>query len=155
MTLFDDKEYFIGAIEFSAASDFIDKVHRHNRRTVGHIFSLGLWKRGVLIGTAVCGRPVGRFLDDGQTIEVYRNCVKQGNPNACSMLYGACIRTAKKKGFRKVITFTLMSESGSSVKASNFMLEAENVGGKNWTGKRKFVCKSNEFKKRWAFKIKD
>lgn len=153
MNLFNDKEYYIGTIGFSAASDFIDKHHRHNNRTVGHIFSLGLWKNGNLIGVAVCGRPVGRFLDDGKTLEIYRNCVLPNNHNACSMLYGACIRTAKIKKFERVVTFTLMSESGGSVKAANFILEAENAGKKNWTGKRKYVCKSNELKKRWVYKI--
>jgi len=37
-----DKKWFIGTIEFSAACDFVDKIHRHNDRTVGHIYSLGL-----------------------------------------------------------------------------------------------------------------
>jgi len=109
-----------------------------------------------LVGVAICGRPTGRFLDDGETIEVYRNCVKEGNKNACSMLYGAAIRTAKAKGFRSVVTFTLMSEPGSSTKAANFYLEAENVGSdKGWTGKRKYKCKSQELKKRWRYWIRE
>lgn len=154
MNLFEENEYFIGTIEFSAACDFVNKYHTHNKATVGHIYSLGLWKNSSLIGVAVCGRPTGRHLDNGETIEIYRNCVKRGNPNACSMLYGASVRMAKKKNFKRVVTFTLMSETGSSVKAANFILEAENVGGKNWTGKRKYVCKSNELKRRWVFHIR-
>lgn len=149
----------IGTIGFSAACDFVDKIHRHNDSTVGHIYSLGLWKfdnSWELIGVAICGRPTGRFLDDGETIEVYRNCVKEGNKNACSMLYGAAIRTAKAKGFRSVITFTLMSEPGTSTKAANFYLEAENVGSdKGWTGKRKYKCKSQELKRRWRYWTKN
>lgn len=155
--LFNENKDWIGSIDFSAACDFIDKHHEHNKRTVGHIFSLGLWRGRVLIGVAVCGRPVSRHLDDGKTIEVYRNCVPhcfKNTKNACSILYGACIRTAKKKGFTKVITYTLMSEKGSSLKAANFIMEAENVGGIKWTGKRKFVDDSGELKRRWAIKIK-
>lgn len=149
--LFDEnKKWFIGSIEFSAACDFVDKIHRHNKRPVGHIFSLALWIDKDLVGVAICGRPVGRHLDNGDTIEVYRNCIKEGVSNGCSMLYGACIRMANKKGFKRVITFTKMSETGGSVKAANFILEAENVGGKKWSGKRKYVCESKELKKRWV-----
>lgn len=149
--IFNKTKIFIGRIDFSSASDFIDKNHSHNKRTVGHIFSLALWIERKLVGVAVCGRPTSRHLDDGRTIEVYRNCVIRHYPNACSMLYGACIRTAKKKGYTKVITFTRMSELGSSVKAANFKMEAENVGGKKWTGKRKFI--SGELKRRWSYQI--
>lgn len=152
--LFDENKRFITTIDFSAACDFVDKVHTHNKSPVGHIYSLALWDNKNLIGVAICGRPTARHLDNGETIEIYRNCVRRGNPNACSMLYGACIRTAKKKGFKKVVTFTLMSEKGSSLRAANFILEAENVGGKKWTGKRKYVCESNELKRRWGYIIK-
>jgi len=58
---------------------------------------------------------------------------------------------AKHQGYKKIITYTLMSELGSSLKASNFLLEAENVGKLNWTGKRKH--KSKELKKRWSKKL--
>ena len=38
-------------------------------------------------------------------------------------------------GYKKVITYTLKSENGASLKASNFICEGE-AGGTHWTGKR-------------------
>ena len=38
-------------------------------------------------------------------------------------------------GYKKVITYTLKSENGASLKASNFTCEGE-AGGTHWTGKR-------------------
>lgn len=155
MNLFvTDNKMHVTPIEFSAACDFITKFHRHHKKTVGHIFSRGCWLNGELIGVVVCGRPVSRHLDDGKTIEVTRLCVANDSPNACSKLYGAAIRTAKKKGYSKVITYTLQSEYGASLRASNFILDSDSAGGIQWTGKRKYVCKSGELKKRWVYNIK-
>jgi hypothetical protein len=52
------------------------------------------------------------------------------------MLYGACVRAAKALGYKKVITYTLASETGASLKASNFISEGE-AGGTIWTGERR------------------
>ena len=89
---------------------------------------------GNLHGVAVCGRPVSRRLDDGFTLEINRVCT-DGTKNACSMLYGACCRIAHHMGYRKIITYTLESENGSSLKASNFVFDGE-AGGTHWTGVR-------------------
>lgn len=156
-----DTKNYVGHIEFREAAAFVDANHRHNKAPIGHKFSLGLWINGELRGVAIVGRPVCRHYN--KFLEIYRNCVLQGTPNGCSMLYGACLRRIKKMNkqlskqgidlIKKVITYTLMSENGASVKASNFILEAENCGGKNWTGQRKYVCQSNELKRRWVYFI--
>lgn len=124
----------IRPITFRQASDFINQYHRHHKATVGHKFSVGLYEGEKLIGCAVCGRPVSRYLDDGLTCEINRLCT-DGTYNACSMLYGACCRVAKDMGYRKIITYILQSEPGTSLKASGFSCEGE-AGGTHWTGKR-------------------
>ena len=40
------------------------------------------------------------------------------------MLYGACRRAAGALGFRKVVTYTLASESGSSLRGDNWQQES-------------------------------
>ena len=138
----------IRPVTFRQASDYINQYHRHHRATVGCKFCIGLYENEKLIGCAVCGRPVSRYLDDGLTCEINRVCT-DGTRNACSMLYGACCRTAKAMGYRQIITYTLESESGTSLKASNF-LDDGIAGGKIWTGNRK---RNNgvpqEKKRRW------
>lgn len=138
----------IRPITFREASDFINKYHRHHKATVGHKFSIGLYEEEVLVGCAVCGRPVSRYLDDGLTCEINRLCT-DGTKNACSMLYGACCRIAKEMGYKKVITYILQSENGASLKASNFICDGE-AGGTHWTGKRsKNQNIPHEMKTRW------
>lgn len=99
-------------ISFRAACDYINANHRHNSATVGCKFCIGLVDGKKMVGCAVCGRPVSRKLDDGFTCEINRVCT-DGTYNACSMLYGACVRVAKEMGYKKVITYILKSENGS------------------------------------------
>jgi hypothetical protein len=67
------------------------------------------------------------------------------------MLYGACCRVAQAMGYRKVITYILESESGTTLKASNFTLEDGCCGGVNWTGERKRTKNIvPEMKQRWV-----
>ena len=117
------------------ANNYVKDNHRHHKPVAGCKFAIGVYEDNILHGVAICGRPISRVLDDGLTIEINRVCT-DGKKNACSILYGACCRIAKAMGYKKAITYILSSEIGTSLKASNFTLEAENVGGKVWTGKR-------------------
>ena len=74
---------------------------------------------GLLVGAAIAGRPVSRMLDNGQTIEVTR-LVSDGTPNACSCLLGAMRRVARAMGYARIITYTLASESGTSLRAAGW-----------------------------------
>ena len=55
-------------------------------------------------------------------------------------------------GYKRVLTYTLASENGASLKASNFVYEGES-GGIAWTGNRKrdYYISPEEMKNRWAY----
>ena len=123
-------------VALATANAFVNAHHRHHKATAGHKFSIGCAKDGELVGVAIVGRPVSRYLDDGWTLEVNRLCTT-GEKNACSILYAASARAAKAMGYRKIITYTLDSESGSSLRAAGWNC-AGLAGGKCWTGSRKY-----------------
>jgi hypothetical protein len=112
--------YEIRPITFKDAKAFVNEHHRHNVSPQGHKFSIGLYDGELLIGVVMVGRPIARNNDDGITAEVIRCCVIEGYKNANSMLYGAAWRTAKGMGYKKIITYTLVSESGISLKAAGW-----------------------------------
>lgn len=122
-------------ITFKNASEFVKQYHRHHKAPQGCKFCVGCKDGEQLVGVAICGRPVSRHLDDEKTLEINRLCTN-GARNACSKLYGACVRIAREMGYTKVITYILASENGASLKASNFVCEGE-AGGTIWTGARK------------------
>lgn len=104
-------------LSLKAANVFITEHHRHNKAVVGHKFSIGLLRGDELIGVAIAGRPVSRYLDDGMTLEITRLCVREDEPNACSKLYARVRRIAQLLGYQRVITYSLQKESGASLRA--------------------------------------
>lgn len=117
------------------ANTFVAAHHRHHKPVTGHKFSIGCAAEGRLVGVAIVGRPVSRYLDNGLTLEVNRLCT-DGTKNACSMLYAAAWRAARAMGYEKIITYTLDTESGASLRAAGWTC-AGLAGGKRWTGSRR------------------
>ena len=122
-------------VYLAEANAFVTLHHRHHKPVRGHKYSLSCFTGGQLVGVAITGRPVSRYLDDGLTLEVNR-LYTDGTRNACSFLYGAAARAAKAMGYRKIITYILDTEDGASLRAAGWSC-AGLAGGKEWTGKRK------------------
>lgn len=120
----------IRPITLRDANAYVAAHHRHNQPTNGHKWSLALYDGERLCGVAIAGQPIARKLDDGMTIEVRRLCT-DGTKDACSKLYGACARVAREMGYRKIITYTLVSEPGTSLRASGWKNCGE-AGGLSW-----------------------
>lgn len=93
------------------ARRFVDDHHRHHRAPIGGLFAIAASSGEDVIGVAIVGRPVARGNQDGLTAEVTRLCVLDDQPNACSMLYAAAWRAARSMGYRRLITYTLVSEA--------------------------------------------
>lgn len=122
-------------ITLAEANAFVEKYHRHHKAVVGHKFSIGATDGEKIVGVAIVGRPVSRYLDDGLTLEVNR-CCTDGTKNACSILYAAAWRAARAMGYKKIVTYILESENGASLKASGYKCIGQ-AGGLKWTGKRR------------------
>lgn len=122
-------------ISLAEANAFVIQNHRHHDRAIGHKWSLGAFLDGELCGVAIVGRPTGRRLDDGRTLEVTHLCT-DGTRNACSFLYGAAARRAKREGYERIITFILQSEPGTSLRAAGWTLEVEKAGKPQWNRQR-------------------
>lgn len=114
------------------ARRFVAHHHRHNDAPQGGLFAAAVEKDGELVGVAIAGRPVARLLNDGETVEVLRVCTT-GTPNACSMLYGAMARAAKALGYRRLITYTLAEEPGTSLVAAGWQRDAELAARPTWS----------------------
>jgi len=106
-------------ITFGEACEFVRLYHRHHLPPQGHKFSIAVNDGEHVVGVVMVGRPVSRKQDDSWTLEVTR-CCTNGTKNAASMLYGAAWQAAKALGYKRLITYTLDTESGMSIKAANY-----------------------------------
>lgn len=145
------------------ANAFVAKHHRHHKKVVGSVFQIACAveydacdikgrneiKVCEIVGVAIVGRPVSRNLQDGWTLEVNR-CCTDGTKNACSMLYAAAWRIAKGLGYKRLITYILTSEPGTSLKAAGWKCLGE-AGGGNWNVKSRPRVDTNHQQKKILF----
>lgn len=138
-------------ISLKEANIFVSNFHRHNKPVIGHKFSMAVSDGEKIVGVCIVGRPIARYLDDGWTLEVNRTCTN-GEKNVNSMLYAAAWRAAQAIGYKRLITYTLPSESGSSLKGAGFKILAEKCGGGTWNRKSRLRIDitPNQFKIRWG-----
>lgn len=118
-------------VTLKEARQFVADFHRHHRPPAGGLFAVAVSDSEKIRGVAIIGRPVARMLADGFTAEVTRLCT-DGARNACSMLYGAAWRAARALGYRRLVTYTLPSEGGASLRAAGWRCIGE-AGGGSWS----------------------
>ena len=111
--------------------------HRHlpTARVAAYVY-LGCYRAddGGLAGVASVGRPASRALCavDPGLAEVDR-VATDGTRNACSALYGACRRWAKRAGYTRLLTYTLPGEGGASLRAAGWTLDTDYRGRRRTT----------------------
>lgn len=135
------RRYHLVTIELRDAQAFVALHHRHHTPPVGHKFSIAAESDCAIVGVAIIGRPVARGRQDGKTLEVTRLCVRDGVPDVVdrfgkvhahgvdSFLYGAAARATFALGYRRIGTYILRSELGTSLVAAGWKLIAETRGG--------------------------
>lgn len=101
------------------AKEYIRLNHRHHPPPVGWKFGVAANDGAFVVGVIIVSRPVSRVLDNGWTLEVTR-CCTDGTHNACSFLYAAAWRATQAIGYKRLVTYTLPSEGGASLRAAGW-----------------------------------
>lgn len=125
-------------ISLDVANEHVNAWHRHNKPVLQCIFRVGAADSdGILRAVAIVEHPKARGnvedagFDAGDTTEITR-LASDGTRNACSLLYGACARASFALGYRHVITYTQVDETGASLRAAGFRLVATRPARKGW-----------------------
>lgn len=117
-------------ISIADARAFVTQLHRHHAAPIGGLFAVGCADGNKVVGVALIGRPVARGNQDDWTAEVTR-VATDGHPNACSLLYAAAWRACRALGYRRLVTYTLKSEPGTSLVAAGWHVVGE-VTARSW-----------------------
>lgn len=120
-------------ITLPRANAEVERLHRHHGKLPGGFawWCCAVLAAGRIVGVAIAGRPTNRNNDDGQTVEVLR-VATDGTPNAPSALLGACARAAEAIGARRIITYTLTTEGGASLRGAGWICEQDDCGPSFW-----------------------
>ena len=115
-------------ITYKEACEFIKRHHSHHQPPQGWKFWVAVKEGKMVVGVITVGRPVARNLDDGWVLEVTR-CCTDGTKHVASKLYAAAWRAARAMGYKRIITYTLIEEKGTSLVASGYKVLYETSGG--------------------------
>lgn len=119
-------------VTWREARRFIAQFHRHNKPPTGAVFSIGLETDGILVGVLTAGRPTRSQDNDGYTLEVTRNTIRENIPNGASKLLGAARRAAAGLGYRRLLTRTRADEPGTSLHAAGWLPISVTTGTESW-----------------------
>jgi hypothetical protein len=153
------RKFTVERIGLDEANAFVLAHHRHHKPVVGHLFSIGAATADSLdggarkiVGIAIVGRPVSWRRDDGVTAEVTRLCT-DGTENACSFLYGASARAAFALGFKRIGTYILASEPGTSLTATGWRMIG-GTPGRSWSSPSRPRVDKHPLQKRMLFETR-
>ena len=124
----------LAPVAWARAREFVRHHHEHCRPPAGWRWGIGCFNGGTLVGVAMVGRPVARLINPAEVVEVNRLCLDRSLPdpirrNAASMLYGHAAREARRRGYHRIITYTLAAESGVSLTAAGWTRDGASRGG--------------------------
>lgn len=114
----------------ATALRFVHEVHRRLPNIQGAMWACSVRHGKEVVGVALVGWPSQEQTNDElDHLRVLRCAVKEGYPNACSMLYSACWRAARALGCSSMDTFTHLDEPGTSLRAAGWTEDGLTDGG--------------------------
>lgn len=136
-------------ISLKEANEFVSAYHRHNGRTSrdGGKFAIGVSTGSELVGVAIVGNPLSATYMDGYTAEVLRVCTSPAAPKgANSFLYARCWQAYRAMGGLRLITYTLTTESGASLRGAGWVILHQTKAGHNdWEAKARMDGKARQW----------
>mgnify|MGYP006315130155 CR=1 FL=1 len=108
-------------ITIGEARRFVEAEHSHHHAPLGGLFAVAVAAGDRVVCVGVVSRPVARKLG-GRGIAELTRTASDGTPHAASMCIAAATRAALALGYRRVISYTLAGEAGTSYRAAGWRL---------------------------------
>ena len=112
------------------ARAFVTRHHSHHWAPNTWLLSVGVEFGGSLVCVATLELPKARMLCNGTTAEISRVCSDGTTKNAATVAIGALSRAALALGYRRLVSYLLLGERGTSYRAANWHPAAISAGGK-------------------------
>lgn len=144
------QEITIKPLPIASARAACDRWHSHHEPPVSGLFALAAWVSDRCVCVAIVSRPVARGLDNGTTCEVVRLASDGTTRGAASSTLKACVREAAKRGYTRVVSYTLLGEVGACYRAARWRPVAVTRGGQwDTPTRRRKPSKQSGRKIRW------
>lgn len=119
-------------IPLAEANEIYASHHRHSKPVRFHLFSIGALLDFRIVGACSVMRPACQHTVGGEWVcEVSRLCVIGQHRNVSSFLLSRASKAAFAMGYLSIQTYTLTTESGSSLRGAGWGAVAK-VPGRSW-----------------------
>lgn len=121
-------------VKRATALGFVRDVHRRLPNIQGAMWGVCVRdsETNEVLGVALVGWPSQEQTSEHcEHLRVLRCAVREGVPNACSMLYGAAWRAARALGCLRMDTHTHLDEPGTSLRAAGWVEDGLTDGGEH------------------------
>jgi len=136
-------------ITITAARAHVERHHSHHHAPVGGLLACAVADGDRLCCVAILSRPVARMLDaQGDVAEVTR-VASDGTRHAASMCLAAITRAALALGWRRVVSYTILGEAGTSYRAAGWRVTGCSEGGDGWQSRKRAPAVQPAVKVRW------
>lgn len=136
-------------VTIGEARRFVEAHHSHHHAPVGGLFAGAVAEDNRVCCVAIVGRPVARMLDaQGSVAEVTR-LASDGTRHAASMCLAAVTRAALALGWRRLVSYTILGESGASYLAAGWRITGLSGGGDGWLSRDRAPSMQPGAKVRW------
>ena len=139
-------------VTIGEARRYVEREHSHHHAPLSGLFACGVASGERLCCVAVVSRPVARALDaQAATAEVTR-LASDGTRHAASMCLAAATRGALALGWRRLVSYTILGESGATYLAAGWRvtgLVIPREEGHGWTSRAGRTVIQPTAKVRW------
>ena len=135
-------------ITLGAARAHVERHHSHHGAPVGGLLACAVAHDDRIVCVAILGRPVARKIDDGTTAEVTR-LASDGTRHAASMCLAAVTRAAIALGYRRLVSYTLLGETGTSYRAAGWRCTGLVQASQGWLSRPGRTIVQSGGKARW------
>lgn len=136
-------------ITITDARKHIERHHSHHHAPVGGLLACAVAEGDRVCCVAVLSRPVARMLDArGDVAEVTR-VASDGTKHAASMCLAAVTRAALALGWRRLVSYTLLGEAGTSYRAAGWRCTGIVEASQGWHSRGGRTIAQGGGKARW------
>lgn len=138
-------------VTIGQARRFVEMHHSHHHAPQSGLFAVGVAAGADLVCVAVLGRPSARALDATDTIAEVTRSASIGVPHAASKTIAAVSRMALAGGYRRLVSYTILGEHGTSYRAAGWRVTGAADRGGTWHTRDGRNVTQTGIKIRWEY----
>ncbi len=119
-------------ISIAAARLHIETHHSHHHAPCGGLLAAAVADGDRVCCVALLGRPVARMLDQRGNVAEVTRVASDGTKHAASMCLAAVTRAAIALGWRRIVSYTILGEAGTSYRAAGWRCVAITGTSEGW-----------------------